>query len=62
MWNSYPKQYILAALVALIPDKLKLAKVIPVFKSGDATLPSKQLKGYIHFRRIWQTLTKINGY
>ena len=37
-----PLQYIynLSFEQGIIPDKLKLAKVIPVFKSGDPTLPS----------------------
>ena len=37
-----PIQYIynLSFEQGIIPDKLKLAKVIPVFKSGDPTLPS----------------------
>jgi len=37
-----PLQYIynLSLQQGIVPDKLKLAKVVPVFKSGDATLPS----------------------
>ena len=38
-----PLQYIynLSFLQGTVPDKLKLAKVVPVFKSGDATLLGK---------------------
>ena len=37
-----PSQYIynLSFQQGTVPEKLKLAKVVPVFKSGDATLPS----------------------
>ena len=42
-----------------MPDKLKLAKVVHVFKSGDTTLPSNYTA--ISLLSVFDKLLKING-